>query len=154
MTREEVVKASCAESLLLPGAHSRGHDRVVEQHRSGHRADASWDGGDPGRPWLDLIEAHVPDEPPPTCSAPTISRLPAATTRMSALRVTSGRSRVRESQSVTVAYSRKSSCASGLPTRFERPTTTASRPESSMPLRLRSWITPCGVHGSRLGRPM
>ena len=35
----------------------------MEQHRPGHRADASWDGGDPGRPRLDLIEAHVPDEP-------------------------------------------------------------------------------------------
>ena len=35
----------------------------MEQHRTGHRADASWDGGDPGRPGLDLIEAHVPDEP-------------------------------------------------------------------------------------------
>jgi hypothetical protein len=53
-----------AESLLFSGAHSRGHDRIVEQHRTGHRPDASWDGGDPGRPWLDLIEAHVPDEPP------------------------------------------------------------------------------------------
>ena len=30
---------------------------------------------------------------------------------------------------MTVAFSRRSSCASGLPTRFERPTTTASRPE-------------------------
>src|SRR5918994_6264712 len=44
--------------------HPCGRDRVVEEHRPGHRADASWDGGDPGRPWLDLIEAHVPDEPP------------------------------------------------------------------------------------------
>jgi hypothetical protein len=36
----------------------------MEQHRARHRADASWDGGDPRRPWLDVIEAHVPDEPP------------------------------------------------------------------------------------------
>jgi hypothetical protein len=91
--------------------------------------------------------------PSPTYSAPTISRLPAATMSTSARRVTADNSRVREWQSVTVAFSRRSSCASGLPTRFERPTTTASRPESSMPLRLRSWITPCGVHGRRLGRP-
>src|SRR5687768_2098312 len=52
-----------SKSELGPGAHLCGHDRVVEQHRPGHRADASRDGGDPGRPRLDLIEAHVPDEP-------------------------------------------------------------------------------------------
>src|SRR5918998_129731 len=49
--------------LQVTWGRPRGHDRIVEQHRSGHRADASRDGGDPGRPWLDLIEAHVPDEP-------------------------------------------------------------------------------------------
>ena len=47
-----------------PGAHPRGRDRVVEQHRPGHRADAPWDGGDPGRFRLDLVEADIPDEPP------------------------------------------------------------------------------------------
>src|SRR5918999_6453365 len=49
-------------SRLVPGAHPRGHDRVVEQHRTGHRADAPRDGGDPGRSLVDLIEANVPDE--------------------------------------------------------------------------------------------
>jgi hypothetical protein len=34
----------------------------VEQHRTGHRADATRDGGDPGRSLLDLIEANVPHE--------------------------------------------------------------------------------------------
>ena len=46
----------------------------------------------------------------PTWSAPTISRLPAATTRMSARLVTSGRSRVREWQIVTVAFSQEQLC--------------------------------------------
>jgi len=35
----------------------------VEQHRARHWADAAWDGGDPGRLRLDLIEADIPDEP-------------------------------------------------------------------------------------------
>ena len=55
---------SYKQTALAHLAHARGRYRVVEQHRTGHRADASWDGGDPGRPWLDFIEAHVPDEPP------------------------------------------------------------------------------------------
>ena len=48
----------------------------------------------------------------------------------SARRHNAGRSRVREWAMVTVQFSRSSSCATGLPTRLERPTTTASRPDS------------------------
>ena len=43
-------------------------------------------------------------------------------------RQTAGRSRVREWAMVTVQLSRSSSCAIGLPTMFERPSTTASQP--------------------------
>ena len=44
-----------------------------------------------------------------------------------------GRSRVREWQCVTVALAPSSSCASGLPTRIERPSTTARRPSARTP---------------------
>ena len=55
----------------------------------------------------------------------TNSGLPIATTRMSAWRQSAGRSRVREWAMVTVQSARSSSCATGRPTRFERPITTA-----------------------------
>ena len=55
----------------------------------------------------------------------TNSGLPIATTRMSAVRQSAGRSRVREWAMVTVQSARSSSCATGRPTRFERPITTA-----------------------------
>ena len=64
---------------------------------------------------------------------------------MSARRHTAGRSRVREWQIVTVQCSASSSAATGLPTRSERPTTTASAPTNSTSWRRRSSITPDGV---------
>ena len=60
---------------------------------------------------------------------------------------------MREWHTVTVAFSASSSCAIGLPNRFERPTTTASAPSSSTPAWASSSITPAGVHGRRPGRP-
>ena len=53
---------------------------------------------------------------------------PTAVTRMSARAQTSAGFRVRECATVTVQFSRRRSCAIGLPTMFERPSTTASRP--------------------------
>ncbi len=67
---------------------------------------------------------------------------------MSARRQTSSIFFVRECAMVTVQLSRSSSCAIGLPTMFERPTTTASSPERS-PSRSRSSIRqPSGVQGT------
>ena len=66
----------------------------------------------------------------------------------SASRQTAARSRVREWQCVTVALAASSSWASGLPTRIERPTTTARAPSSSAPASRSSSITPAGVHGT------
>ena len=66
-------------------------------------------------------------------SAFTSRGTPTAATRTSARRHTSARSRVRECAVVTVASSASRSWTSGLPTSFERPTTTASAPFSSTP---------------------
>ena len=65
-----------------------------------------------------------------TISAVSSRGIPTAATSTSARRVTAPRSRVREWQTVTVAFSRSSSAATGLPTRSLRPTTTASAPSS------------------------
>ena len=72
---------------------------------------------------------------------------------MSARAHTSRRSRVREWQIVTVAFSASSSCAIGLPNRFERPTTTASAPSSSTPALASSSITPARRAGAQAGAP-
>ena len=62
---------------------------------------------------------------------------------------------MREWQCVTVALAASSSCASGLPTRIERPITTARAPSSAAPASLSSSITPAGVHGDhRLRAPL
>ena len=63
------------------------------------------------------------------------------------------RSRVREWQTVTVALRSSRSDATGLPTRIERPTTTASAPSSSTSGRRSSSITPAGVQGRSPGCP-
>ncbi len=60
--------------------------------------------------------------------APISRGRPTAAISTSARAQTSARSRVREWHVVTVAFSASSSCAIGLPNRFERPTTTASAP--------------------------
>ena len=67
-------------------------------------------------------------------------------------RATAGRSRVREWAMVTVALRDSSNCAIGLPTMFERPTTTASAPARSRPSAAIAWssssMEPAGVHGT------
>ena len=78
---------------------------------------------------------------------------PTAATRMSARRVCSARSTVREWQIVTVACSARSSIAIGLPTISLRPITTASLPFSSTPCSASITITPDGVAGTRKGSP-
>ena len=55
---------------------------------------------------------------------------------------------MREWQWVTVALALSSSWASGLPTRIERPSTTARAPDSSTPASSSSPMTPAGVHGT------
>ena len=75
--------------------------------------------------------------------------LPIATTTMSAVRMTSARSAVLLWQTVTVAFSRRSSSAAGLPMTLERPTTTACLPASSMPLCLRISMLACAVAGRK-----
>ena len=55
---------------------------------------------------------------------------------------------MREWQWVTVALAPSSSWASGLPTRIERPSTTARAPESSTSASSSSSITPAGVQGT------
>ena len=75
-----------------------------------------------------------------------------AATRMSALRQTSGRLRVREWQTVTVALAFSSSMATGFPTMSLRPTTTAFCPSMGILLRRRTSITPLGVQGTSPGR--
>ena len=53
-----------------------------------------------------------------------------------------------------MALAASSSAESGLPTRSERPTTTASAPSSATSWRRSISITPAGVHGRRPGRPL
>ena len=61
---------------------------------------------------------------------------------------------MREWHVVTVAFCASSRLATGLPTRSERPTTTASAPSSSTSWRRSSSITPDGVQGRSPGRPL
>ena len=86
-------------------------------------------------------------------SAVTICGTPAAATSTSARRHTAARSRVLEWHWVTVALAARSSAATGLPTSFERPMTTASAPCSSAPATRKSSITPAGVHGTSPSTP-
>ena len=71
--------------------------------------------------------------------------LPTALTRISASRHTDARSRVREWQTVTVAFRSNSMSATGLPTVLLRPTTTARLPSISTPVESISSIIPLGV---------
>ena len=66
----------------------------------------------------------------PSVTSPTLTT---ATATMSPWRTSAARSGVREWQMVTMACSWSSSSAIGLPTTFERPTTTAFRPASGTP---------------------
>ena len=97
------------------------------------------------------MPTSITTAPSRTCSGPIIPARPTAATRTSASRHTAARSRVREWQTVTVACSRRSSAAIGLPTIWLRPTTTARRPASGMPLRRSSSRIPAGVAGTGPG---
>ncbi len=77
---------------------------------------------------------------------------PIATTRMSAVAATRGRSAVREWQIVTVALACRSISAIGLPTMSLRPITTAWRPATGMSERRSISITPAGVHERSVAR--
>src|SRR6267143_4103111 len=75
-----------------------------------------------------LIPTSITQAPSFTMSPVTVRGRPAATQRTSARRVCAARSRVRVWHMVTVAWRASRSWASGLPTRRERPITTASAP--------------------------
>ena len=123
---------------------SRRH-HVPQQQRRGHRPDPARHRAERPRHLRDR-RVHVPGQPAvrrgvgphvdhdrPTRhkAGPTSPARPAATTSTSAVDVTAARSTVREWHTVTVASRAISSCATGLPTTAERPTTTARRPLSA-----------------------
>ena len=80
--------------------------------------------------------------------------LPTAATRISALRVCWARFTVWLWQMVTVQFACSSSIAIGLPTMLLRPTTTASLPSRSIPVRRIISIAPLGVHATTPGCPL
>lgn len=69
--------------------------------------------------------------------------LPIAATRMSASRMRASMSLVRLWHTVTVAFSCSSRRAAGMPTMFDRPSTTADLPLISMPFLWSSSMQPC-----------
>ena len=125
--------------------------RVIEQACDGHWANAArhrCDGAGnrlrrlrnstsptslffPSSVVMRLIPTSITVAPGLIQSPLIISGRPTAATRMSALRQTSGRSRVREWATVTVQCSLSNNCSMGLPTILERPTTTALSPDKS-----------------------
>mmetsp|Transcript_44982 Transcript_44982/g.97711 ORF Transcript_44982/g.97711 Transcript_44982/m.97711 type:complete len:200 (+) Transcript_44982:163-762(+) len=98
-----------------------------------------------------LIPTSMTTQPGLSQSPLTISALPRAAMTMSALRTFSFKSLVLEWQTVTVAFIDWSSAATGIPTIFERPSTTASKPLTFTLLRCRSSMQPAGVHGMASG---
>jgi len=101
-----------------------------------------------------LIPTSTTTAPAATNEAPTSPARPAATTSTSAVDVTAARSTVREWHTVTVASRASSSCATGLPTTAERPTTTARRPLSATSYRSSSASTAAAVAGAKAGSPV
>mmetsp|Transcript_194 Transcript_194/g.427 ORF Transcript_194/g.427 Transcript_194/m.427 type:complete len:292 (-) Transcript_194:8-883(-) len=81
----------------------------------------------------------------------TILGFPQAATTISASRTTASMSLVLAWQMVTVASLLFSSIATGMPTMFERPTTTARLPLMSMPHRSSKAMQPRGVQGANNG---
>ena len=137
-------------------------DRVRQQHRARHRPDPARHRRDRARHLAHGVEVHVarrgrrrcgwcprrsPWRPRAPCRRVTRPGEPTAAISTSASRQTAARSRVREWQWVTVALAASSSWASGLPTRIERPSTTARAPSSSAPASASSSITPGGRAG-------
>ncbi len=96
-----------------------------------------------------LMPTSMTTAPGFTQSPRTMPGRPTAATSTSALWQTAGRSAVREWAIVTVASRWSSNCAIGLPTMFERPSTTACLPASEGPITLSiSSAEPMGVHGT------
>ena len=89
-----------------------------------------------------------------THSPRIIAGFPTAATSTSAAPTSPARSAVRECARVTVACRSRSSMATGLPTMFERPTTSARAPANGVCASSRSRRIPSGVHGRRPGRPV
>mmetsp|Transcript_9477 Transcript_9477/g.15050 ORF Transcript_9477/g.15050 Transcript_9477/m.15050 type:complete len:221 (-) Transcript_9477:494-1156(-) len=100
---------------------------------------------------IGLIPTSMTTQPGFSQSPLTISALPSAATKMSACCTFSFKSLVREWHTVTVAFMDCSSAATGIPTMFERPSTTASFPLTSTPLRCNISMQPAGVHGTAIG---
>ncbi len=94
-----------------------------------------------------LTPTSMTTAPSATMSAVTNLGRPMATTRISALRVTDGRSTVRLWATVTVAFSSMRSFDTGRPTILLRPITTALLPLISTPAALSILMMPFGVHG-------
>ena len=95
-----------------------------------------------------LIPTSITTAPSLTKSPRTRPGRPTEATSRSASRQTAARSRVREWQTVTVAWRRSRSRATGLPTMFERPTTTARFPARSSPASSTRARIPRGVQAT------
>ena len=80
-----------------------------------------------------------------------ISARPMAAMRISASRQTAGKSFVREWQMVVVALAFTNSSAAGIPTMFDRPTTTAFAPSICAPAFSSRIMHPAGVQGTKSG---
>eukprot|EP01139_Manchomonas_bermudensis_P024945 Amastigsp_a843951_62.p2 type:complete len:183 gc:universal Amastigsp_a843951_62:206-754(+) len=81
----------------------------------------------------------------------TSSAWPTAAIRMSAFCTSSLRFAVLEWHTVTVAFSRRRHRAAGMPTMFDRPSTTACLPSIVTPERRSSSMHPLGVHATASG---
>ena len=101
-----------------------------------------------------LMPTSITTAPGLTHSPRIISARPTAATSRSARPTVAARSRVFEWQTVTVASAPSSSAAIGLPTMFDRPTTTAFAPASGRRASSISFITPKGVQATKRGSPM
>src|SRR5699024_10799411 len=102
---------------------------------------------------LRLMPTSMTTAPSLTISGVIKPALPTAATRISARRQTSSRCCVRLWHMVTVPWRCSSSILIGLPTMFDRPTTTHSLPLGSMPYSSSSSITPAGVQGTQSKLP-
>mmetsp|Transcript_106347 Transcript_106347/g.343050 ORF Transcript_106347/g.343050 Transcript_106347/m.343050 type:complete len:245 (+) Transcript_106347:459-1193(+) len=98
-----------------------------------------------------LMPTSMTTQPGFSQSPRTNSALPMAATTMSAPRTCASMSRVREWTTVTVASMDCSNAATGMPTMFERPRTTAFLPRMSTLLRWSSSMQPAGVQGMARG---
>ena len=94
-----------------------------------------------------LMPTSITHAPGFTQSPLTSSAMPTAATKISAWRHMAGRSAVREWAIVTVQFSLSNNCATGLPTKLERPIMTACLPLSSPNVSLARITLPKGVHG-------